>query len=403
MKNEYINEFGNKIIFKKVEFKERVIKIKDEMIKKQIDILLIASPANQFYTTGYDGWSFYTPQIVIISINSEQPIWVGRAMDSVGAKFTSYLKKENIVPYPDRYVASKDSHPINYLSKIIKKNKWEKKRIGVEMDDYYYTAKWHSILKKELPNAKFVDAFLLVNWIRMVKSTKEIEYMREAGKIANLAMKKTMSKVKPGIRQCDVIAELYKATTAGTNKIGGTFTCKPPNAMVGKYCSAPHLSWTDDKLKKNEIFYIELGGAKHRYHVPLARCIFIGKAPKKIIEISKIINEGLNCVLDKVKPGITGHELEKSWKEIISKHGIKKDSRIGYPVGIGYPPTWGELTTSFRKNDLNVLKENMTFHCIPALWMKNYGIVISETFRITKNGAERLTNYPQKLFELEDF
>ena len=45
----------------------------------------------------------------------------------------------------------------------------------------------------------------------------------------------------------------------------------------------------------------------------------------------------------------------------------------------------------------------MTFHCIPALWMKNYGIVISETFRITKNGVERLTNYPQKLFDLEDF
>ena len=95
--------------------------------------------------------------------------------------------------------------------------------------------------------------------------------------------------------------------------------------------------------------------------------------------------------------------MEKSWKKIISKHGIKKDSRIGSPVGIGYPPTWGELTTSFRKNDLNVLKENMTFHCIPALWMENYGIVISETFRITKKGVERLTNYPQKLFDLEDF
>jgi Xaa-Pro aminopeptidase len=403
MKNQYINEFGNKIIFKKEEFKGRLSKIKAEMIKERLDVLLIASPANQFYITGYDGWSFYTPQMVIIDINSEQPMWLGRAMDAVGAKFTSYLKKENIIPYPDEYVASKDRHPINYLCKIIKKRKWGKKRIGVEMDDYYYTAKWHSILEKELPNVKFIDAFLLVNWVRMVKSTKEIQYMKEAGQIANLAMKKTMNKVKPGIRQCDVIAELYKATTGGTNKVGGTFTCKPPNAMVGKYCSAPHLSWTDDKLKKNEIFYIELGGAKHRYHVPLARCIFTGKAPKKIIEISKVINEGLNSVLDKAKPGVTGHELEKSWKKVISKYGIKKDSRIGYPVGIGYPPTWGELTTSFRKDDFNVLKENMTFHCIPALWMKNYGIVISETFRITKNGAERLTNYPQKLFDLEDF
>ena len=146
-----------------------------------------------------------------------------------------------------------------------------------------------------------------------------------------------------------------------------------------------------------------MGGAKHRYHVPLARCIYMGKTPKNIKKIANIISEGLNAVLNKVMPGITGHELEKTWKKVISKYGLEKDSRIGYTVGIGYPPTWGELTTSFRNGDKNILKENMTFHCIPALWLKEYGIVISETFVVRKNGAERLTNYDQKLFDLEDY
>ena len=146
-----------------------------------------------------------------------------------------------------------------------------------------------------------------------------------------------------------------------------------------------------------------MGGAKHRYHAPLARCIYTGKAPKKIKRLSEIIKEGLNEVLNKVKPGVTGHELEYVWRKIISKYGIKKDSRIGYPIGIGYPPTWGELTTSFRKGDKNILKENMTFHCIPALWLQNYGIVISESFIVKKNGAEKLTNFEQKLFDLKDF
>ena len=124
---------------------------------------------------------------------------------------------------------------------------------------------------------------------------------------------------------------------------------------------------------------------------------------ENIKKIANIICEGLNAVLDKVIPGITGHDLEKTWKKVISKYGLEKDSRIGYPVGIGYPPTWGELTTSFRNGDKNILIENMTFHCIPALWLKEYGIVISETFVVKKNGAERLTNYDQKLFDLEDF
>jgi ectoine hydrolase len=402
-KNFFKNNFGNEILFSKKEYLDRVKKVKLKMSKNNIDVLLVASPANQFYLTGYDGWSFYTPQMVLISLSEKYPYWIGRKMDAVGAKFTAFLDKDNIVPYPDHYVASQKIHPMDYLVDFIKSKKLERKNIGVEMDDYYYTAKWHDILTKGLPNAKFLNAFLLVNWVRMIKSSQELSYMKSAGKIANLAMKKAMEKVDVGVRQCDVIAELNRYTTMGTNEIGGTFTCKPPNAMVGKFCSAPHLSWTEEKLKKNEIFYIEMGGAKHRYHVPLARCIFTGKAPKKIKELSKIIKEGLNGVLNKVKPGVTGHELENTWKKIISKYGVKKDSRIGYPIGIGYPPTWGELTTSFRKGDKNVLKENMTFHCIPALWLQNYGIVISESFIVTKKGAQRLTNYEQKLFDLKDF
>ena len=399
---KYFNYFGKEIIFSNKEFISRINKVKLKMIEKGIEILLISNPANQFYLTGYDGWSFYTPQMVLIHINDAQPYWIGRRMDAVGAKFTSFLNKNHIVSYPDTYVASTTKHPMNFLVEFIKKKKWHKKNIGVEMDDYYYSAKWHQILKKNLSQSKFVDAFLLVNWARMIKSDQELLYMKQAGQIANLAMKNAMKKAKPGIRQCDVIAELNKTTTSGTKKVGGTFTCKPPNAMVGEYCSAPHLSWTDKKLKKNEIFYLELGGAKHRYHVPLARCIYMGKAPEKILRIAEIIKEGLNSVLDRVKPGVSGHDLEEVWKKVISKYNIEKDSRIGYPVGIGYPPTWGELTTSLRKGDKNIIHENMTFHCIPALWMEKFGIVISETFVVKKKGAERLTNYSQKLFDLKN-
>ena len=399
---KYFNYFGKEIIFSNKEFISRINKVKLKMNEKGIEILLISNPANQFYLTGYDGWSFYTPQMVLIHINDAQPYWIGRRMDAVGAKFTSFLNKNHIVSYPDTYVASTTKHPMNFLVEFIKKKKWHKKNIGVEMDDYYYSAKWHQILKKNLSQSKFVDAFLLVNWVRMIKSDQELLYMKQAGQIANLAMKNAMKKAKPGIRQCDVIAELNKTTTSGTKKVGGTFTCKPPNAMVGEYCSAPHLSWTDKKLKKNEIFYLELGGDKHRYHVPLARCIYMGKAPEKILRIAEIIKEGLNSVLDRVKPGVSGHDLEEVWKKVISKYNIEKDSRIGYPVGIGYPPTWGELTTSLRKGDKNIIHENMTFHCIPALWMEKFGIVISETFVVKKKGAERLTNYSQKLFDLKN-
>lgn len=386
------------ILFERAEFLDRIERTKAGMAEQGIEMLLVASPANQFYLTGYDGWSFYTPQMVVVAPELEEPIWVGRKMDAVGAKFTAFLQPENVIPYPDIYVGSRERHPMDFLVGLIRERGWEKRRIGVEMDDYYYTARWHQILTDGLPDAEFTDAFLLVNRIRLIKSEREIRFMREAGRIAEAAMRAAIDTAAPGVRQCDVMAEVNKVTTAGLPDIGGTFTCKPPNAMVGEYCAAPHLSWTEAPLRDGEMFYIELGGVRHRYHAPLARCIFIGEPPARMNRIAEVIAEGLNAVLETVKPGVVLEELETAWSRVIRHHGIEKDSRIGYPVGIGYPPTWGELTCSIRQGDKTVLQPGMTFHCIPAIWMEDSGIVISESFVVTENGAETFADFPRVLF-----
>jgi ectoine hydrolase len=385
-------------LFARAEYLERLRRTKEKMAARGLDLLLVASPANQFYLTGYDGWSFYTPQMVAVSMAAEEPIWFGRKMDSVGAKFTAFLKDENVVPYPDQYVASATLHPMQYLAEVLKARGWHKGRVGVEMDDYYYTAMWHAILTERLPEARLEDAFLLVNWVRLKKSPAELALLRQAGAIAGHAMQAAIDKAAVGVRQCDVMAELYKAQIGGTPEYGGTFPCKPPNAMVGELCSAPHLSWTEDRLKPGDLFYIEMGGVRHRYHAPLSRCIHLGAPPPRMTELAKIIAEGLEAVLAAVRPGVECQALEAVWKRVIARHGIEKDSRIGYPVGIGYPPTWGELTCSLRGGDRTVLEEGMSFHCIPALWFEKYGLVISESFAVTATGAETFARFPRQLF-----
>lgn len=389
------------VLFERAEYLARIARVKARMSAAGIDVLFVASPANQFWLTGYDGWSFYTPQMVVLSLDDEEPIWFGRKMDSVGAGFTVFMRDERIIPYPDEYVGSRERHPMEYLAKIADERGWGNKRIGVEKDDYYYTAHWHEVLTSRMPNATFVDAFLLVNWCRLKKSEREIQYLTEAGTIAAAALQAAVDACKVGVRQCDVMAELYKVTIGGTPEIGGTFPCKPPNAMVGEICSAPHLSWSDQPLQSGEIFYIEQGGVRHRYHAPLSRCIYLGKPSQKMLDTTAIIVEGLEAALAAVKPGVTLEAVEDAWRRVIASHGIVKDSRLGYPVGIGYPPTWGELTCSIRKGDRTVMEPGMTFHCIPALWLEDYGLVVSESFVVTDTGARTFANFPRKLFSVE--
>jgi Xaa-Pro aminopeptidase len=299
------------LLFENREYIARVRRTKEAMTTRGIDVLLVASPANQFWLTGYDGWSFYTPQMVVISLQQEEPVWIGRKMDAVGAKFTAFLNDSNVIPYPDHYVASSDLHPIQFVAEEIQRRGWDKGRIGVETDDYYYTARWDAILRKNLSNCEFVDAFLLVNWCRMVKSSRELDYMRQAGQIAAAAHQAAFDAARPGVRQCDVMAEVYRVTTSGLPEFGGTFPCKPPNAMVGEYCSAPHLSWTDAPLAENDLFYIELGGVRHRYHSPLSRCIYLGKPTERMDFVAKVIAEGLHAVLDKIRPGVACTESRR--------------------------------------------------------------------------------------------
>jgi Xaa-Pro aminopeptidase len=385
-------------LFARSEFGDRIKRAKERMARNGIDLLLVASPANQFWLTGYDGWSFYTPQMVLLHMDEDEPIWFGRKMDAVGARFTVFMDEDRIVPYPDEYVASRERHPMQYLAKIIKDRGWDRARIGVEKDEYYYTARWHEILTGELGDARFEDAFLLINWCRLKKSEREIQYLMEAGEIAAAALQAAVEACAVGARQCDVMAELYKVTIGGTERVGGTFPCKPPNAMVGELATAPHLSWTDAPLQAGEMFYIEQGGVRHRYHAPLSRCVYLGNPTQQMLDRTAVIVEGLEAVLAAAKPGTTCEDLEAAWRRVIARHGIVKDSRIGYPVGIGYPPTWGELTCSLRQGDKTVLEPGMTFHCIPALWLDTYGLVVSESFVVTEAGAKTFASFPRKLF-----
>ena len=65
------------------------------------------------WLTGYDGWSFYVHQAVIVPPTGE-PVWFGRGQDANGAKRTAYLDHDNIVGYADHYVQSTERHPMDY-------------------------------------------------------------------------------------------------------------------------------------------------------------------------------------------------------------------------------------------------------------------------------------------------
>lgn len=383
--------------FTRSEFADRLEKTRRAMEAKGVDLLIVSDPSNMNWLTGYDGWSFYVHQCVIVPPSGE-PIWYGRGQDANGAKLTAYLNTENIIGYPDHYVQSTERHPMDHLSGILTDRGWGGLRIGVEMDNYYFSAAAYASLISHLPNARFTDCTALVNWQRAVKSTQEIDYMRKAGRIVEKMHARIFDKIEVGMRKCDLVAEIYDAGIRGDADFGGDYPAIVPLLPSGVEASAPHLTWDDRPMKSGEGTFFEIAGCYHRYHVPLSRTVFLGKPTQAFIDAEKATLEGMEAGLEKARPGNTCEDIANAFFAVLKKYGIVKDNRTGYGIGVSYPPDWGERTMSLRPGDRSELKPGMTFHFMTGLWLDDMGFETTESILITETGVECLANVPRKLF-----
>ena len=383
--------------FTKEEFKNRLKKIQSSMQDKGIELLISQDPSNMNYLTGYDAWSFYYAQCVVVHVNCDEPICFVRDQDAGGAYIKTYLKDENIIKYNEKYIHTWPLHPYDALVDLIKEKKWDKLSIGLEMDSHYFTAYCYEKIKNGLPNAKIKDCERLVNWVRVVKSDAEIKLMKSAAEITKLGMEKAMDAINPGVRQCDAVSQIYSTLIKGTPEFGGDYASIVPMLPTGKGTSASHLTWTEDKFVEGEATIIEIAGTHKKYHCPMARTVLLGKPDQLKIDTMNKTIEALQAGIDATKAGNTADDVAQAFWKILDKYGIEKTSRTGYSIGIGYPPDWGEHTLNISKGDMTELKPNVTFHMIAVMQFGNWGVEASESIRVTDKGAELFYDFPKEL------
>ena len=240
------------------------------------------------------------------------------------------------------------------LAEILEERGWGGRAIGVEMDNYYFSAAAFAALERHLPNAAFRDATGLVNWQRAVKSEQELAYMGTAARIVEAMYARILEVAEPGRRKNELVAEIYHAGITGIEGHGGDYPAIVPLLPTG------------------------VDGA--------------------FLEAEKALLEGIEAGLEIARPGNTCEMFAAAFFDVLARYGIEKSSRCGYSIGLSYPPDWGERTMSLRPGDASVLEANMTFHFMPGLWFDDWGIEITESVVITARGAVPLATVPRKLF-----
>jgi ectoine hydrolase len=383
--------------FEAGEYLARQAKARKAMREQGIDLLVIADPSNICWLTGYDAWSFYVYQCVVISVDADL-FWFGRGIDAPAAHITTHLPEEDIVAYPDHYVQSAEVHPTEYLAQVLKARMLDTGNIGAEMDNYYQTYRGMHALMECLPDATFSDATGLVNWQRAIKSPTEIEYMERAGKVIEAVYRRVLDVAEPGMRKNDLIAEILHASTHGTDAFYGDYAAIQPLIASGPEASACHLTWDASTIENNTGMCLELAGVHNRYHCPCSRTLHFGTPPQKYRDIEAVILEAIDLVIEMFRPGVTCGEIALAFNQLLRKNGYEKDNRCGYSIGLSYPPDWGERTMSLREIDDTPLEEGMCFHFMPGMWFDDWGFEITESLTVTAQGGRELSHVPRKLF-----
>ena len=114
--------------------------------------------------------------------------------------------------------------------------------------------------------------------------------MKKAAVIAGLSMKSAYERLRPGVRQCDVIADTVTAQIREKPEFGGDQTALYPLVLAGENAQTAHPMWTDSPFEKDQTIAFELGGCRKGYNAGVAGTAHIGDPPKSLTSTAKIVN-----------------------------------------------------------------------------------------------------------------
>ncbi len=379
-------------VFSDTEFNTRLSNTRKVMASRKIDVLILHSAPNIYYLCGHHSLNLWDYQCLIVPL-SDDPIMVLWQFERGRFEASGNLAELDLYEtHADPIQATKDS---------LSKRGLLKGTIGIEAQTRYLVPLLHDRLTDALNGAKVINGSGLVDNVRNIKSAEELDVMRAAAKITDAAILAGFDATSKDITDSEIAAIVAK-TLIQSDSLGFSVY---PIISAGYRAGMPHNSNNGYVIKKGDPVFIECSPSLHWYHAPLMRTAVVGKPGPKIEEFAELEKTVVTEMLKAAKPGVLASDVAKVAESIIAP--IRKDILFhevyGYPVGIGFPPTWGEESGfALVTNNDRPLEAGMVFH-IPMTLRVNgeFGVGLSQTFVVTESGEpEVLSEIPQELYQI---
>ena len=350
-----------------------------------VDVLVTFSHHNVFYLTGMDSENLFDYQCAVLTPDREAPVLVIFEFELARAE-------NSVVVDGIRSYGTFDD-PISFTLEQL--TELPGKRIALDRSNLP-VARYGSLVAG-LDDYELSDAFGLVEGVRLVKSEAELQLMEQAAALTDVGVQAATSVITEGVEDRVVAAAIVDAMYRG----GSDTLCWGPIVAAGYRAGAAHSTFNGHRIGMGETVFLELTGEVSRYVSPLMRTVVAGEPSTDMRRVEAAVAAALEAIRTSARPGAPACEVAA--RGLAELEGVLEGHifhhYFGYPVGIGYPPTWIESLGFFiRADNDRPLERGMAFH-LPMSIRKygEYGVNLSHTLVVEDDGARVLGSSPARL------
>jgi len=369
-------------------YEKRQERIKDYLKERGIDCALITRPEHVFYLNGYKSYEGY-PLAIILPADRNPAMIIPEGELDPAKKVSPIRDLRPYIEYSITQMVKPDEKFIETIMVVLKEIGFEKKILGIEFLSTSY-ALFKNLLEK-FPFLKLSDISFLIENMRMVKSPEEIQAIRKAVELCDLAQATVQETINAGISEI----ELYgKFRFLLEEEIGAPITVKC-DLISGERTELMGGPPTNRRLKEGDLVIADIQVQADNYWGDTTRTFVVGKPSAKQKEIYKIVLEAGREAILGVKPGVKIFQIDRLARDYVSKSGYGEyfPHHTGHGIGLEHfePPL------IIPANDL-ILKKGMTVTIEPGIYLPGWGgIRIEENVLVTEEGGEILSQYRREL------
>jgi Xaa-Pro aminopeptidase len=373
-----------RLIFSRAEYQDRLRAVRREMAARHVDLLIVDETEHLAYLAGWHAsGSRYHGCLVPAD---GDPVMVFRRLDEPAFLERSWLR--------ERACFADTEDPVEVIARAIAARHWDAGRIGVETDSHYLTVQTYEALRRALPRATFVSFATVLRELRLRKSGREIEYLRQAAAIADQAMREAVAAVSEGVSER---AAAIAASSAFLRL--GADTGRTGPITAGRRSGTLHGLLGDHQLSRGDLLHTELVPSVNGYSARLMRPAVIGPPSAEQAHTAAQLIEIQDEQIAAMKPGAVARDVDRVCRARVLDAGLRDayDNFTGYTLGYygaTHPPRTSDFTRAFLPTADWVLEPGMVFH----MYTGARGMSFSETVLVTDGGAERLTRLERVLF-----